>query len=85
MEEDALREDIEQAMLDYVGMVYQVALRLTGDLDAAEYLTGSTIRDALDHYEGSDPGIPLKGWLLTTLRKTFIREFGVVELAAAVS
>jgi len=69
-----LAEDFEVRVRDYIEVLYAVALKLTQDPKAALALAERALDEALRQYGGLSPGAPIKPWLLTILRNTYIGE-----------
>jgi RNA polymerase sigma-70 factor, ECF subfamily len=61
--------------LPHLDTLYRVALRLTGDVAAAEDLVQDTMLKAYRSWRQYRPGTNAKGWLLTILRNTFINAY----------
>ncbi len=69
-----LSKDFEQSLLDYTGMLYAVAMRLTRNAVSAERLTERALLEALRSQDDIEPHTYIKAWLLTTLRNLFIAD-----------
>ena len=67
--------ECEDLILSHVGMLYAVALKLTGNATDAQDLTQDTVLKALRLHDKSREGAYIKAWLLTILRNTFIDEY----------
>ncbi len=68
-------QEFEQLVLDYMDMLYAVALRLTRNPADAQDLTQNTVVKALRFHDKFEKGTYIKAWLLTILRNTFINEY----------
>lgn len=65
----------ENLVLEHLGMLYAVALRLTRNATDAQDLTQNTVVKALRFHNQFKDGTYIKAWLLTILRNTFINEY----------
>jgi RNA polymerase sigma-70 factor (ECF subfamily) len=65
----------EGLVLEHLGMLYAVALRLTRNAADAQDLTQNTVVKALRFHNQFKDGTYIKAWLLTILRNTFINEY----------
>jgi len=72
---NAIKADLEQLVLEHIETLYNVAMQLTNDIDIAEALTERALirafRCGLECIETR----PIKSWLLTLLRTTYMEEF----------
>jgi DNA-directed RNA polymerase specialized sigma24 family protein len=75
MRNETVSKDFESRMLEYVEMVYSVALRLTADPSKANALARETMLKAWQSREGLEHTDYPKAWLLTTLRDTFVKNY----------
>ena len=67
--------EIEQFVLDHMDMLYGIAFQLTQEAVEARELTELVVAKALRYHHTLKNGAPIKGWLLTLLRNTFIEEY----------
>ena len=67
------RRVLEGLVADHVDLLYSVAMRFTRSPEAAETLVCDALSNALCHPDTLAPGAPVKPWLLTILRNTFIK------------
>ena len=65
----------EKLVLEHMGMLYAVALRLTRNATDAQDLTQTTVVKALRFHDRFKDGTYIKAWLLTILRNTFINDY----------
>jgi RNA polymerase sigma-70 factor (ECF subfamily) len=65
----------ENLVIEHLGMLYAVALRLTRNATDAQDLTQNTVVKALRFHNQFKDGTYIKAWLLTILRNTFINEY----------
>ncbi len=75
MRNETVSRDFESRMLDYVEVVYSVALRLTSDPTKANALARETMLKAWEFRDGLEHIAYPKAWLLTTLRDTFVKNY----------
>jgi len=68
-------KEFENLVLEHLGMLYAVALRLTRNASDAQDLTQNTVVKALRFHSQFKDGTYIKAWLLTILRNTFINEY----------
>ena len=68
-------EEFEELVMEHIGMLHAVALRLTRNPADAEDLTQNTLVKALRFHDKFKEGTYIKAWLLTILRNTFINEY----------
>ncbi|HUW61734.1 MAG TPA: sigma-70 family RNA polymerase sigma factor [Candidatus Bathyarchaeia archaeon] len=72
---DVRSKRFENLVLEHLGMLYAVALRLTRNAADAQDLTQNTVVKALRFHNQFKDGTYIKAWLLTILRNTFINEY----------
>lgn len=72
---DVRSKKFEGLVLEHMGMLYAVALRLTRNATDAQDLTQNTVVKALRFHTQFKDGTYIKAWLLTILRNTFINEY----------
>ena len=67
--------EFESLLLEHMGMLYAVAIRLTRNDADAHDLVQNTIVKALRFHGKFEKGTHIKAWLLTILRNTFINDY----------
>ncbi|UCC49190.1 MAG: sigma-70 family RNA polymerase sigma factor [Gemmatimonadota bacterium] len=77
MSEDAARrrQEFEREALVHLDMLYNVALRLSGNASDADDLVQETVTKAYRAWDKYEPGTNCRAWLVTILRNTFINQF----------
>ncbi len=68
-------KEFENLVLEYLGMLYAVALHLTRNQTDAQDLTQNTLVKALRFHYQFKEGSYIKAWLLTIMRNTFINDY----------
>ncbi len=76
MNKESHSRELEDSVLEHLGLLYSVALKLTKNKEKAQFVVQHAIARVLNssHIPAQDTG--RKGWLLTVLRNTFIDDFG---------
>jgi len=67
-------ETLEEAILPHVPVLYSVSLGLTHNPLLAEHLAARTLEQALQDGIPTEGIGSIKSWLLTLLRRTYVRE-----------
>ena len=68
-------ENFEAQIIEHMGMMRAVALKLTRDPIDADDLVQNTVLKALRFHDKFKEGTYIKAWLLTILRNSFINEY----------
>lgn len=78
-------EDFERLVDGHIALLTSVAVRLLRDVTEAETLVQTTLTKVLRQQQGGCAETAIKGCLLTTLRNTFIEQYGKGKKRPALS